>query len=241
LKEALELATKARQIALQALGLRPSNHTKREAAYKLLSRGEALRELKRYPEALRDTEEAVTELGALASQDASNDQAKTELSLAYFRLANVKFSQGGIADALKIHREALRMREEIYARHPSNLLAMRNCQGSLTRVGEILLAAKQYSSAETNFDHALALGDDLMKQMPSDVYVAADLAKAYRGKARCALRNDRRAVAAALLQQSLRTSRDASKRAPLDVGLAAAVRNCEGAIAGSAAILSLLF
>jgi tetratricopeptide (TPR) repeat protein len=176
----------------------------------------------------------VTELEAIANQDPSNNQARTELSLGYFRFGDVKFSQGRIADALKTHQEALRLREEQYARHSSNLLAVRNYQGSLTRVGEILLAAKQGSAAETNFDHALALGNDLMKQTPSDVYAAADLARSYRGKAMCALRGGRRAEAAELLRQSLRIWRDASKRSPLDVGLAAAVRSCEGTLAGLA-------
>jgi hypothetical protein len=78
---------------------------------------------------------------------------------------------------LNFHREALRLREEQHARHPSNLLAVRNYQGSLTRVGEILLAAKQYRSAESKFDLALAVGNDLTKQVASDVYMSADLAK----------------------------------------------------------------
>jgi len=210
-----------------------------EAAYKLLSRCEVLRELKRYPEALADAQEAVTELEALASS--SNDQAKTELSLAYFRLGNVKFSQNRIGDALNFHREALRLREEQHARHPSNLLAVRNYQGSLTRVGEILLAAKQYRSAESKFDLALAVGNDLTKQMASDVYMSADLAKAYYGKGLCALRSDRDAAAAASLRQSLQIWRDASKRSPLDPGLTAALRNCEETITGSPAIRSLVF
>ncbi len=229
--EALAYATKAREIALQALALQPSNHNRREAAYKLLSRCEVLRELKRYPEALQDVQEAVTQLEEIASQDAFNNQAKTELSLAYFRLGNIKFSQGRIGDALKTHREALLLREDQYARHSSNLMALRNYQRSLTRVGEILLAAQQTSSAEAHFDHALALGNDLMKQTPSDVYAAADVAKAYQGKAMCALRSGRRAEAAELVRQSVGIWRDVRQRTPLDVGVAAAAGGAERSLA----------
>ena len=90
LQEALEYQTKGRQIALLAFRNRPTNHTRRQAAFRLLSRCETLRALKKYPDALADAREALAELQAIANQDPSNDQAKTDLSLAYLRLGDAQ-------------------------------------------------------------------------------------------------------------------------------------------------------
>jgi serine/threonine protein kinase/tetratricopeptide (TPR) repeat protein len=226
-EEALADQTQALQIARRAVELKPSNHARREAAFKQTGRCEALRELKRYPEALRDVREALATLQTLSRQDPSDDQAKSDLSLAYYRQGSVEFSQGHTAEALASHREALRLRREQYARHQSNPQAVRNYQNSLTRFGEVLLAARNDASVQADLNTAIEISNELLKQTPSDVYAAADLARLYRDKATWAARAGRRAEVDRLLRQSVSLWHDVCKRAPLDVLLAGEAQNCE--------------
>jgi tetratricopeptide (TPR) repeat protein len=229
--DALADQMEARQIALRALAIQPANHTRRQAAFKLLKRCETLRDLKRYPEALQDARDALAELRAIAGQDSANDQAKTDLSLAYFRMGDVEFSQGRISDGLGSHREALRLRQDQYLRHSSNPQATRNYLRSLTRFAQVQLVAREDRRAEANFDTAISLGERLRRQAPSDAYAAADLAEAYRGMSACALRGGRRPEATEFLRQSVLIFRDVRQHAPFDVEIAAAAEEAERALA----------
>jgi tetratricopeptide (TPR) repeat protein len=230
-EEALADQTRAGQLARQVAELHPANHTRREEAFKLLGRCEALRGLKKYAEAQRDAHDALAELTAIASQDPGDDQAKADVSLAWFRLGNVQFSEGRIADATVSFRESLRLREELYERHRASLQASQNYERGLIRFAEVLLAARQDSAAEGKVDVALALSADILKQAPTEVYAAADLAKLYRAKATCVERSGRRLEAAGWLRQSLQMWHEICQRSPLDVGLAAAARECARALA----------
>jgi hypothetical protein len=64
----------------------------------------------------------------------------------------------------------------------------------------------------------------------------ADLARAYGGKAICALRGGRRVEAAELMRESVRIWRDVRQHTPLDVGIAAAAQGAERSLAQLASV-----
>jgi tetratricopeptide (TPR) repeat protein len=197
LQQALEAHMEARRIAFQALQLRATPRNRRQAAFKLLAISETLRKLARYAEASSAAREAMEQLRAIAMEDAANEQAKADLSLAYFRLGDIAFDQGQISAARARHREALRLRKDLYERHPNNPQAGRNYLASLNRTG-------------ADFALAVQLGSRLIQTMPSDVYLAADLARAYRGQG-----------TAESLAKCREIWRDVLRRCPRDVELAA--------------------
>jgi tetratricopeptide (TPR) repeat protein len=221
LAEALDLQTEARQIALRAVQLRPGNHTRRQAAFKLLSRCETLRAMQQYPEAERSAREAEAELRAIASADPADDQARADLSLAELRLGEVAASGRRIQDARTHLGEALRLRREQYTKHPSSPQAIRSYQAVLVRYANLLLSTGGWMEAAPQFEEAVAHGGILRQLTPSDVYAAADLARAYAGAAKCARRRAQ-PDALALLRQSIDLWREIRQRCPLDAELKAA-------------------
>jgi len=230
LVEALDLQNEARQIALRALQVHPANHTRRQAAFKLLSRAETLRRLKRYADAQQAAAEAEAELQPIAAADPADVQAKIDLSLAEIRLGDIALSEGRVRDALGKLGNALRLRREQYARHGSNPQATRSYQAILGRYGEAELEAGDRRDAAAHFQEAIVLGVRLRQLTPSDAYAAADLAGAHRGAAECALANGRH-EALDLMQQSVNLWREVRKRCPLDVELASAAQHAEQILA----------
>lgn len=240
LEEALTAQDEARRISLRAVQLSPGNHTRRQAAFKLTSRAETLRRMKRYAEAWLDAREAKAELQALAFEDAADDQAKADLSLAYFRLSDIAGSQGRWQDALSGFGEALRLRREQFTRHPRNPVALGNYLAVVVRYADVRLA-RGAAEAVAQFAEAIALGRRLQHLAPSDVYAAADLARAYAGAAECARRSGRRSDALAEMQQSVALWNEVGKRSPLDVELAEDERETGRALAGLQGVGAVLW
>ena len=227
LEEALTIQMAAREMAVRAFRMRPANHTRRQAAFKLLSRCETLRDLKRYPEALRDAQAALAELRAIASQDNANEQAKADLSLAFVRMGDIAFSEGRIQDALANHRQAMYLRQNLFHRHSSNIQAALNYQAAVTRCAEVLLEGQQVGAARDLFTSAIDVGERLHSQTPSNVYAIADLARAYSGEALCARRVGNGATARALLSKSVKLWNEIRIACPLDVELSELARRTE--------------
>jgi len=227
LGESLSQINEALQIARRNVQTSPGTFARREAAFKLLGRCETLRVMKRYTDACRDASEAMAVLQSIVDADARNDQAKDDLSLAFFRAGSIELDDGRIADALAKEREALRLRQDQYLRHSTSLVAWRNYQASLVQIGEALLAERQNKPAAVNFEEAMAISQKLVKLTPSEIYTSAQLAAAYRGESTCAWRAGRRGEAVNLLREAVQMARDNAQRSPLDVGLSKTAQSYE--------------
>ena len=222
LQEALDAQSEARAVALRVVALAQSNRARRQAAFKLLSRGETLRRLGRYDEAERGVRAAKGELESIAGQDSADEQAKADLSLAYVRMGDLASTQGRWRDALRNYDEAFRLRQRQYAAHPTSARALRNYQNILVKYAKAELARGSAApEARAHFDEAIDLGKRIRQTSPSDVYAAADLARAYDGAGECARRSGRLAEARQLMLQGAELWQDVRKRCPLDVELTA--------------------
>jgi non-specific serine/threonine protein kinase/serine/threonine-protein kinase len=218
-------------ITQRLLALSRTPFRRRRAAFRAQVLGSALRQVKRFPEADAYLRQSIHELEALAVEDRSNEQAKWDLAQSLYNLGDLQFDTGRLSDAIETHLESLRLRQGVATRDANNLMAQRTYAQSLNRAANILLVMQRdISTASADFDEAARVGERSLAQAPSDVYIAAQLAASYRGRAEVAWRSPgpaNRERVAALLHKSADLWRDARKRCPLDVDLAAEAQEVE--------------
>ncbi|MDE3196695.1 MAG: hypothetical protein KGN84_10145, partial [Acidobacteriota bacterium] len=179
--------------------------------------------------------EALADMRLIASEDPANDQATTDLSTAYWREGDLLLSEGRIAEGIHSLEETVSLRRQQYRGHPGSPTALRNYQVMLAHYAGAL-AEKGEASAEVlrTFDEVIALGGKAAAIMPSDVYVASGIARAYGGKAEIAFKSGDRQRGAEWRQESLRRWQDVIQRAPLDIDLSAAAGKTQRRLAGFA-------
>jgi serine/threonine protein kinase len=232
LDEALAAVLEARQFAVRSVELGRTTHNRRQLAFKSLVASDILRLLKRYREASAFADGALAELERIATEDPSNQQAQSDVSLGYLRRGDIQFDQGQREEALQSHRQAMQIRKEQADRDRHNIRAQDNYVISLNRVARSLLAmGRDLPSAQANFDSAIQLGKLTLASSPSSLSARRELAYSYFGKAQLFMRTADSPDAANLLRQSVDTWRDVRSRCPLDVELAAGTRQAETLLA----------
>lgn len=231
LQEALVSIRHARQAAMHALAGSGSTQARREVAFKEMVEGEILGKLRRLDEGLQTAGAALAELRAIASSDASNQQAKMDLAMGYFRLGDVQLAAGKFEDALASHRSALELRrEQATRRGASDLQVGRLYVSSLNRVAQMLIRKRDRTGlAARDLDESIALGRRIVAQAPSDVHALAGLARACGERAAIPGQHD---SAERLLHESADLWREACRRDPLELALASELQQSEHAIAG---------
>ena len=234
LEEALASIRQARQVATQVMAGAGSTQARREVAFKQMVEGEILGKLRRFEPGLEAAGAALNELRAIASSDASNQQAKMDLAMGWFRLGDVQLAAGRFEEALASHRIALALRREQAAkRGASDLQVGRLYISSLNRVARLLIRERDRTGAAArDLDESIGLGRRIVAQAPSDVQAIAGLARAFRERAALA---GQREDAMQLLRESLGLWRDARRRDPLEASLPSEMQQTEDAMARLAA------
>ncbi len=232
--EALVRVRQGYGIAQRLLALSRSPFRRRRAAVRARVLGSVLRGLGRLSEAGGYLRESIRELEAMAAEDHSNQQAKSDLAQSLSQMGEVQIAQGKRNDALQSQLEALRIRREVAEHDANNLAAQRAYAESLNRVAHTFLNLRRdRQTAAANFGEAARIGEGALARAPSDIDVVAQLAASYRGQAEIAIRSPSgagRARAAALLRKSAELWRVSTARSPLNVELAAGAREAAAAL-----------
>lgn len=222
----------SKRLGDKLLTIKRTPKTRRDTAINSLFLCSTRREMGELSEASACIRETFEQLSAIATEDPANAQAKWDLVTAYAERGEISAARGRPSDALSSFRQALRLSKEQSAKDPINYNGLRAYGASLIRVGRVLVNARaQMADAATIFDEAIAVCGQAQAEAPSDPYVAANLARAYRGKAEVAARRRDPIDANRDLQQSVNLWRDVRKRCPLDVDLKAGAEEAERALA----------
>ena len=209
----------SKRLGDKLLTIKRTPKTRRDTAINSLFLCSTRREMGELSEASACIRETFEQLSAIATEDPANAQAKWDLVTAYAERGEISAARGRPSDALSSFRQALRLSKEQSAKDPINYNGLRAYGASLIRVGRVLVNARaQMADAATIFDEAIAVCGQAQAEAPSDPYVAANLARAYRGKAEVAARRRDPIDANRDLQQSVNLWRDVPQAVPARCG-----------------------
>ncbi len=166
---------------------------------------------------------------AIASEDASNIQAKWDVATAHLERGEILAARNLPDQAISNFREAVRLSKELSARDPLNFSGFRVYGASLVRLGMALaVSPPDVREAASLFDEGIDANSQARNLAPSDVYVKAHLARAWRGKARVSRPNSIETAQA--LRRSVDLWRSVRSIDPLDLDFKAGADEAERAL-----------
>jgi hypothetical protein len=116
----------------------------------------------------------------LAAGEPGNTTYARDLSISYERLADLAVATGQAAEAERLFRQSLTIREGLAAGEPGNTTYARDLSISYERLADLDLGAGRVSEAGEQFHRAVGIRRRLCRREPRRIDLAEELAVALR-------------------------------------------------------------